>query len=305
MAHARLLDTRNQIDPEGYGSVVPDLVWSVKRDVTLKQPAKLIDMIPGLLDKLHSGLGLLGQDANENEAFFEALMKLHRPVLKLRRLKSLRDAEESSAAQLEPEEALVSPAERLENLRAQAAAPLWMGRIDLDAAGFEDTQPTAPAELGSDALIADFLEETNGKPGHDAEPESPRAVQAAAEPVVQAHSLDHHSAETRQQASMMLQSLKTGHWVDLYSKRQWLRAQLVWASSHATLFMFISHGGQPHSMTKRSCEKLIAQRLLRPVDTRGVVAQALDAVTLSAALQSRSTLTAPEETATHAEAETV
>ena len=40
-------------------------------------------------------------------------------------------------------------------------------------------------------------------------------------------------------------------------------------------------------MTKRSCEKLIAQRLLRPVDTQGVVAQALDAVTDAAAAQSR------------------
>ena len=64
-------------------------------------------------------------------------------------------------------------------------------------------------------------------------------------------------------------------------------AQLIWASSHATLFMFISHGGQPHSMTKRSCEKLIAQRLLRPVGTQGVVAQALDAVAEQAAAQSR------------------
>jgi len=40
-------------------------------------------------------------------------------------------------------------------------------------------------------------------------------------------------------------------------------------------------------MTKRSCEKLIAQRLLRPVCTQGVVAQALNAVVNDAAAQSR------------------
>ncbi|RZJ02179.1 MAG: hypothetical protein EOO54_26775, partial [Haliea sp.] len=57
----------------------------------------------------------------------------------------------------------------------------------------------------------------------------------------------------------------------------------VWASTKGTLFMFLSHGGQPHSMTKRSCEKLIMQRLLRPVDTQGVVSQALDAVASEAA----------------------
>ena len=81
-----------------------------------------------------------------------------------------------------------------------------------------------------------------------------------------------------QEAEAILLSLRTGSWVDLYSKHQWLRAQLIWASTKATLFMFLSHGGQPHSMTRRSCEKLIMQRWLRPVDTHGVVAQALHVV---------------------------
>ena len=285
MANAKLLDTRNQIDPEGFGSVVPDLVWSVKRDVTLKQPAKLIDMIPGLLDKLHSGLAMLGQDPKENEAFFESLMKLHRPVLKLRRLKSQRDAEESSAAPLEAEEEAVSPAERLEKLRAQADAPLWMGRNDLDAAGFEDTQPTQPAELTELMTAQDKTDEPIV--GEEAEKITLVHLPEAALPLPPNQDIDHHSQQAKEQAALVLSRLRTGSWVDLYSKRQWLRAQLIWASSHATLFMFISHGGQPHSMTKRSCEKLIAQRLLRPVGTQGVVAQALDAVAEQAAAQSR------------------
>ena len=89
----------------------------------------------------------------------------------------------------------------------------------------------------------------------------------------------------KEQAAATLRSLRTGSWVDLYSKHQWLRAQLVWASTKATLFMFISHGGRPHSMTQRSCEKLIAQRLLRPIDTQGVIAQALDGVAVVAEAQ--------------------
>ena len=300
MANARLVDTRNQVDPEGFGSVVPDLVWSVKSDVTLKQPAKLIDMIPGLLEKLHDGLRLLGQDPNESEAFFEALLKLHRPVLKLRRLKSQRDAEESGQLTQDLQEVAVSPAERLEKLRAQAEAPLWMGRDDLDAAGFEDTQPTHAAEL------AETVEPTieTGTHTHtgtqteidDHQPASTKE-ESTGEPISLADLPDatvplpaeHHSEQAKEQAAIVLSRLRTGCWVDLYSKRQWLRAQLVWASSHATLFMFISHGGRPHSMTKRSCEKLIAQRLLRPVDTQGVVAQALDAVAEAAAAQSRAT----------------
>ena len=72
--------------------------------------------------------------------------------------------------------------------------------------------------------------------------------------------------------------LREGSWVDLHSKRRWLRAQLIWASARGTLFMFVSHGGQPHSMTKRICERLITQGLMRPINTSGVVDHALDAL---------------------------
>lgn len=281
MAHAQLMDTRNQIDPGAYGSVVSDLVWSVKSDVTLKQPAKLIEMIPGLLDRLHSGLALLGQEPSENEAFFEYLMQLHRPVLKLRRLKSQRDAQEPSAAHLEPEEPLILPAERLESLRATAHAPMWMGRNELDAAGFEDTQPTLPGDLHVHVQV-------QGLPSAQDLPVLATEIAAAADTQkLMPAPAGGPAAPTKDQAAAMLRGLTTGSWVDLYSKNKWLRAQLVWASSKATLFMFISQGGRPHSMTQRSCEKLMAQRLLRPVDTHGVIAQALSGVTEVAAAQSQ------------------
>jgi Protein of unknown function (DUF1631) len=321
MAHARLVDQRNQIDPEGFGSVVPDLLWSVKRDVTLKRPAKLIDMIPGLLEKLHSGLAMLGQDPKENAQFFESLMKLHQPVLKLRRLKTRRDAQESSAMRLEAEaETDMLPATP-EQRQAKAAEQPWLGREDLDAAGFEDTQPTEPGEL---AWMAHFLEQsystspsapalaqnstapeqlpeaiTSAGKDHLAAPEIPvsSSITSIAEPAAapQGH--------TKAEAETMLSSLRTGGWVDLYSKRRWLRAQLIWASTKGTLFMFLSHGGQPHSMTKRSCEKLIMQRWLRPVDTHGVVAQALHVMaTEVAATRAPGT---PAQQAEHNEPETV
>ncbi|MES2189678.1 MAG: DUF1631 family protein [Pseudomonadota bacterium] len=266
MAHARLVDTRNQIDPEGLGSVVPDLLWSVKRDVTLKRPVRLIEMIPGLLDKLHTGLDMLGQTPQENEKFFESLMKLHQPVLKLRRLKSRRDAEESGAVPLEPEELPATPEQR----RAKTAEQPWLGREDLDVAGFEDTQPTAPGEL--EAVAAPAGQTASGNTA----------------PPASTHSKDAHGyALDALEAEAILMRLRTGSWVDLYSRHQWLRAQLIWASTKATLFMFLSHGGQPHSMTRRSCEKLIMQRWLRPVDSRAVVGQALDVVTANAGARAK------------------
>jgi hypothetical protein len=56
---------------------------------------------------------------------------------------------------------------------------------------------------------------------------------------------------------------------------QWRRAQLVWLSENGSLFMFVSRGGRPHSMTRRTCEKLIRARHLRPVDAAAVVDKAL------------------------------
>jgi uncharacterized membrane protein YgcG len=298
MAHAKLADTRNQIDPMGFGSVVPDLLWSVKREVTLKRPAKLIEMIPSLLAKLHEGLDLLGQDPRESEPFFEGLMKLHRPVLKLRRLKSQRDAEESGLVSLdsgsmplEPEEMPATPEQR----RAKAAAHPWLARDELDAAGFEDTLPTAPGDLMP-------LEEEYEQPAAAAV----QAAQPAAEEVDSSHaellaeqeaSANAAPALAQSDAERLLAGLRAGHWVDLYSRRRWLRAQLIWASTKGTLFMFVSHGGQPHSMTKRSCERLIRERLLRPVDSQGVVAQALDAVASDVASQTSPASQAEPETA--------
>ena len=42
--------------------------------------------------------------------------------------------------------------------------------------------------------------------------------------------------------------------------------------------MFTSPGGRSHTMTRRSCERLIRQRWLRPVESHVVVDDALKAV---------------------------
>lgn len=274
MAHARMTDKTGAIDPMGFGSVVTDLIWSVKAEFTLRQPAKLVEMIPPLLKELRAGLELLGRDQREDEAFFEALMRLHRPALRLRRAKNRRDAIESGAMDLDAEALPATPEQR----QARAAALPWLARQDMAAAGFEDTLPTAPGQLAEDlpqgqpqqlaaaaaAPAADTLESAGA--------EGQGTPQEQAEPV-----------DSGPTPAEILATLTTGCWADLFSKGRWLRAQLIWASSKGTLFMFVSHGGQPHSMTKRSCERLIRERLLRPVDSHGVVAHALDAVAREAA----------------------
>src|SRR6185369_5233097 len=84
IAHARLLNTGSDMDPGGYIRVIADLLWSVKRETTLRDPARAFELIPRVLPKLREGLALLGHAPAETETFFHALERLHRPVLKLR-----------------------------------------------------------------------------------------------------------------------------------------------------------------------------------------------------------------------------
>lgn len=248
MAHARLVDRANQIDPESYGLVVSDLVWSVKRDFTLRDPAKLMHMIPGLLRKLNAGLDLIALDAGERAPFFESLLRLHRPVLKLRRLKSASDAAESGALPLDS-----LPATQAQRTPRRAEQP-WLAAREQEKAGFEDLLPSVAGDLegggGADVPDGHPGDASDGDVGLDA---------------------DHE----RLRVARILNDLDTGCWVDLFYRQSWLRAQLVWASTKHTLFMFVSQGGRPHSMTRRSCERLVGKHWLRPVDSHSVVAHAL------------------------------
>ncbi|HEY8357248.1 MAG TPA: DUF1631 family protein, partial [Ramlibacter sp.] len=243
MAHARLTDTQRQMDPGGWNSVVGDLLWSVKREQILREPARLISTIPKMLERLRAGLALIEQDLRDNATFFTALEKLHRPVLKLRAKQ--RHASDSMPAELDVDPALL--ATERQQPRRNRGEP-WMAREELDAAGFLDTQPSEPAPLADEA------------------PPAVAATVAAAEepPLGEAD------------VAVLVEALHQGCWVDLYSRQQWRRANLTWVSGRATLFMFVSSGGRPHSMTRRSLEKLARERLLRPVDAGEVVPRALE-----------------------------
>jgi hypothetical protein len=238
VAHSRLqvsaTGEAGSVDPGGYLGVVSDLLWSVKRDLTLRDPARAFIAIPRVLLKVRAGLDLLGQPAEDTTAFFAALERLHRPVLKLRarHRKQVFEGPESSAG---ADDALLQPAGARQ---PQAVQALWLARDESQACGFGDTVQ------GEDALEA---------------PEGSATLSTV-------------------QADALIDRLAEGAWVDLHVRQQWRRARLVWAGSRRTLFMFVGDGGQPHSMTRRSLQRLLAERLLRPIDDHAVVQHAIDAL---------------------------
>ncbi|MGC4393966.1 DUF1631 family protein [Hydrogenophaga sp. T2] len=246
-AEMGLPDTQERLN--AYRKAVSDLLWSIKKDVTLRRPAELFRIVPGLVKTLREGLDQLGKSPAETQTFFDALMRLHEPVLGLRRARVRSESGQSGPAPLEDEATVLLTLEEMapatpEQRTPKAAAQPWLGKQEMAHAGFEDTIAT-----DFDSLHSDF-DSSNG-------------------------SLDD---EITFDAEQLLLSLREGAWVDLYSHGEWLRAQLIWASNRGTLFMFTSRGGRAHSMTKRVCVRLIRSRWLRPVESRPVVQAALEAV---------------------------
>ncbi|TNF58979.1 MAG: DUF1631 family protein [Burkholderiales bacterium] len=245
IASDRLAHPDGGPDPSGYHRVISHLLWSTRREVTLKQPRQLFEVVPGMLQTLRKGLDELGKSPEETQKFFDALLKLHEPVLRLRRMRARADGASSGPAPLETDEGsvaseLLAPA-TAEQQKPRSPDQPWIGSGERKATGFADTEP---------------LEE-----GPDRDGDTHDAGQEAEDPLA------------------LLDGLHTGDWVDLFSAGHWLRAELVWASSKGSLFMFTSRGGHAHTMTRRSCEKLLRRRWLRPVATRPVVSRALQKMT--------------------------
>ena len=89
-------------------------------------------------------------------------------------------------------------------------------------------------------------------------------------------------ADAGQEQLWSADNLVTGSWVDLALGREWVRAQLTWASPHRTLFMFISGGGMAHSMSRRTMDRLHGLGLIRLISDGRVIDNALDAVAQAA-----------------------
>ncbi len=256
IASAQLRQTnKSDPDPAGYRAAVGTLLWSVRPEI-LRQPKQVFAALPGLLRTLNAGLAMLGKPTEETQSFFDALIRLHQPLLRLRRTRAQSDATHSGPALLAPaEDDLGEPVKRVvgNGARPVPAEQPWLTAQELAGAGFDDTVP--------------FPEERIEVPD-----ESPTVEVSA--PQTSAHESDLAEAAV----AGVIGQLRKGVRVDLFSKGAWIRAELVWVSNRSTLFMFTSHGGRVHSMTLRSCEKLVHKRWLRLVATRAVVESALKAV---------------------------
>jgi hypothetical protein len=239
LAWARLSPSADGPDPQTCERVVATLLWSTRPSAIEHEAESVRAALPELIQNLRRGLAAIGKPEDETQAFFDALMQLHQPLMSPRK--------EGAASSPAPLEAVndvadsgpvTEPMAESEHTSAvpetyQPDGP-WLGRGELESVGVEEARFTDFAELGA----------LRPAPNADLPPVS---------------ELDDASVDA------VLADLRPGTWVDLQSQGEWLRAQLVWSNPAATLFMFNSAGGRTHSMSRRSCIKLIRARRLSPV----------------------------------------
>ncbi len=248
VAEAQLSCDDGSSDPYGYRALVEDLVWSVQKSTAQRGRARrLVQMIPGLLQRLREGLQRIGYPPELTQRFFDHLITLHRAAVQ-----EGRDAGAEAAA----EAAWSEPSQFSDS--AQDEIQMWLDENEAQESGFLSEEP-------------------------DLTPENVAAPEAAEEEKRREDLVAARAAAAPAQATVpTIEELRIGAWVEIHIKGEWVRAQLTWCSPHATLFMFTSIGGTAHSMSRRTMDKLRANDHLRVVADRPVVDEALDQVAQAA-----------------------
>lgn len=269
VAEAQLSCADGSSDPYGYRALVEDLVWSVQKSSAQRGRARrLVQMIPGLLQRLREGLQRIGYPPELTQRFFDHLITLHRAAVQEGRDPGAQAAVDAAwAAQSQSDSAHDEIQMWLDQNEAQESGYLTED-VDLDiehVASAEAAQQEAEAAEQEAELARQAAALARE---HEAEQSDQEVAPAAEDPVPA--------------AITPREELRIGAWVEIQIKGAWVRAQLTWCSPHATLFMFTSIGGSAHSMSRRTLDRLRNTGQLKVVADRPVVDEALDQVAQAA-----------------------
>ena len=247
VAEAQLSCEDGEADPHGYRALVDDLIWSVQKSSAQRGRARrLVQMIPGLLQRMREGLRGIGYPPEMTQRFFDHLITLHKAAVQ-----EGRDPAVQKAADEAWEE---------ESRFTDSQMEMWLDGMEVQESGYVDFP-------GLDTDVEHVASAEAARQDQQAQQESAR------EPL---------GAEHAEPLNVRPEDLRVGAWVEIRIKSEWVRAQLTWCSPHATLFMFTSVGGTAHSMSRRTLDRLRATDHLRIVADRPVVDEALDQVAQAA-----------------------
>ena len=242
VAQARMTGPSGVAAADKYQALISAMLWSAHPELARTNTSKLTRLVPLLLTTLREGLETIHFPVTKTSAFLEALMGLHQSAFRAARKPQAGEAK-----------ARVASIEALRHKLLEVGNP-WV----------------APEE----ALASNFM----ALPDAPGQPELPPIEHTLSQT---AGASDAHLAADPVDV-VLVSSLPLGTWVELRMGGQWTRTQLSWASPHGTLFLFTGVAGATQSMTRRSCDKLVAAGNLRVISGRPVVDGALNAVAQAA-----------------------
>lgn len=235
---------------------VASLLWCVQPAVLAHDADAVRAALPELMQTLRRGLAAIGRPEGPTQERLAALEALCQPPTQPNPVEAAPSQETGLIQSVEPQPVpdtlpvttvVVEPAPTAPKRSVYQPEEPWLDRSELMFAGVEEARPTDFSELGA------------------LRPVLPDDVPAVSE-------LNDAAVEA------VLAGLTLGAWVDLLSQGSWLRAQLVWSNTTLTLFLFHSAGGRTHSMSRRSCIKLIQDRRLSLVSAAPDVQRAIGSI---------------------------
>lgn len=242
VAQARMTGPSGVAAADKYQALISAMLWSAHPELARTNTSKLTRLVPLLLTTLREGLETIHFPVTKTSAFLEALMGLHQLAFRATR--------KPQAVQTKVP---VASLEALRHKLLEEGNP-WVAPEEVLASNFMDLQDT-PDERSTPQVALDLAQATGVTDGY---------LTADPGDVV------------------LVSALPLGTWVELRVGGQWTRTQLSWSSPHGTLFLFIGAAGATQSMTRRSCDKMVAAGNLRVISGRPVVDGALNAVAQAA-----------------------
>lgn len=145
VAESQLNCTRGSSDPQGYMALVDDLIWSVQPRLARRNPVRLVDMIPGMLTTLRSGLQIISYPPARIGLFFDELIACHEAVLQ-----EARSAREKSDAVLamfdDAAELAVRDAQEGDATDAMPSEAPWLAAAETSGAGYLEAESVMPLD---------------------------------------------------------------------------------------------------------------------------------------------------------------
>jgi hypothetical protein len=140
MAQSRLGDETGNADPGGFAALVADLAWSAQPRVAAAHTARLVKLVPLLVEKLRLGLATIDYPAPATQRFLDYLAAAHQHALRTAESPS-RPVPLSTSMTREELEAMMGGDE-------DSGPGPWLGPTEAQQSGFMQTHQTlAPKPL--------------------------------------------------------------------------------------------------------------------------------------------------------------